>query len=154
MSRGTDRAAHDRADCGRDVVANARGAGQRGRQGQVLLLGVGHQADTTLHLVEILGGAPYRVPKHCTVLRDGCTIRIDYGENDLCGARFALADDWLRARGMQREGVVGHAHARLVRARDVVSVALEHLARDPLVFLHPPGANCAECDEVRALGWE
>ena len=30
--------------------------------GQVLLLGVGHDADTTLHLAELLAGVPYRVP--------------------------------------------------------------------------------------------
>ncbi|HEV2149686.1 MAG TPA: AAC(3)-IV family aminoglycoside N-acetyltransferase [Longimicrobiaceae bacterium] len=118
--------------------------------GQVLLLGVGHDADTTLHLAELLAGVPYRVPKHCTALRDGRPVRVDYLENDHCCERFALADGWLRARGLQAEGRVGHAHARLARARDVVEVALEHLAADPLLFLHPPGAGCAECDAARA----
>jgi aminoglycoside N3'-acetyltransferase len=117
--------------------------------GQVLLLGVGHDADTTLHLAELLAGVPYRVPRYCTVLRDGRPVRIDYGENDHCCARFAFADDWLRERRLQSEGRVGHAHARLARARDVVGVALEHLAHDPLLFLHPPSAGCAECDEAR-----
>jgi aminoglycoside 3-N-acetyltransferase-4 len=117
--------------------------------GQVLLLGVGHDADTTLHLAELLGGVPYRVPKHITVLRDGRPVRVDYGENDHCCARFALADEWLRERGLQSEGRVGHADARLIRARDIVAVALEHLARDPLLFLHPPDARCADCDEAR-----
>jgi aminoglycoside N3'-acetyltransferase len=118
--------------------------------GQVLLLGVGHDADTTLHLAELVAGVPYGVPHHCTVLRDGQPVRIDYLENDHCCMRFALADDWLRARGLQREGTVGHAQARLVRSRDVVAVALEQLARDPLVFLHPPGEGCEECDLARA----
>jgi aminoglycoside 3-N-acetyltransferase len=117
--------------------------------GQVLLLGVGHDTDTTLHLAEILAGVPYRVPKHCTVLQDGRAARIDYLENDHCCQRFALADEWLRAEGLQSEGKVGHAHARLARARDIVRVALERLARDPLLFLHPPSAGCAECDEAR-----
>lgn len=118
--------------------------------GQVLLLGVGHDANTTLHLAELLGGAPYRVPKHCTVRGpDGRITRVAYGENDHCCARFALADDWLRERGLQREGTVGHAHARLVRARDVVAVARAALARDPLVFLHAADDGCAECDEAR-----
>ena len=117
--------------------------------GQVLLLGVGHDADTTLHLAEILAGVPYRLPKHVTALRDGRPVRIDYGENDHCCQRFALADEWLRARGLQAEGRVGHAHARLARARDIVAVAREHLARDPLLFLHPPDARCVECDEAR-----
>ncbi len=117
--------------------------------GQVLLLGVNHDADTMLHLAELLAGVRYRVPRHCTVLRDGRPVRIDYEENDHCCARFALADEWLRARSLQSEGRVGHARARLARARNIVGVALEHLARDPLLFLHPPGAGCAECDEAR-----
>jgi aminoglycoside N3'-acetyltransferase len=117
--------------------------------GQVLLLGVGHDADTTLHLAELLAGVPYRVARHCTVLVDGKPERVDYGENDHCCERFALADDWLRERGLQREGPVGRAHARLARARDIVAVALERLGRDPLVFLHPPAAGCAECDAAR-----
>ena len=117
--------------------------------GQVLLLGVGHEANTTLHLAELLADVPYRVPRHCTILRDGRAVRIDYAENDHCCQRFALVDDWLRARGLQAEGRAGHAHARLARARDIVRVALEHLAEDPLVFLHPPDAACDECDLAR-----
>jgi aminoglycoside N3'-acetyltransferase len=117
--------------------------------GQVLLLGVGHDANSTLHLAELLAGVPYRVPKHCTVLRDGRPVRIDYAENDHCCARFALADDWLRALGRQSEGRVGHAHARLARSRHIVAAAREHLARDPLLFLHPAGIGCSECDTAR-----
>ena len=118
--------------------------------GQVLLLGVGHDADTTLHLAELLGGVPYRVPKHVTVAAPGGRrVRVDYGENDHCCARFALADEWLRARGLQREGRVGNADARLVRAQDVVALAREQLASDPLVFLHAAGSGCDECDDAR-----
>lgn len=46
------------------------------RDGQVLLLGDGHDANTTLHLAEIFAGVPYGVPKYCTVLRDGRPVRI------------------------------------------------------------------------------
>jgi aminoglycoside N3'-acetyltransferase len=120
------------------------------RGGQVLLLGVGHDANTTLHLAELLAGAPYRTPKHCTVAGEGGRpVRVDYAENDHCCERFALADGWLRARGLQREARVGAAHARLAPARDVVAVAAEAIAADPLVFLHPPAAGCAECDAAR-----
>lgn len=119
--------------------------------GQIVLLGVGHDANTTLHLAELLADAPYRVPKYCTVRgEDGRPLRVDYGENDHCCQRFALADGWLRKCALQREGPVGQAHARLVRARDVVAVAGEHLARDPLVFLHAEDARCSECDAARA----
>jgi aminoglycoside N3'-acetyltransferase len=117
--------------------------------GQVLLLGVGHEADTTLHLAELIAGVPYRLPKHCTVLQDGIPVRVDYSENDHCCERFALADGWLRARGLQQEGPVGRAHARLARSSDIVAVALEHLRDNPLVFLHPAARGCAECDAAR-----
>ncbi len=118
--------------------------------GQVLLLGVGHDANTTLHLAEVMAGVPYRIPHHCTVLQDGRRVRVDYEENDHCCERFALADDWLRAKGQQSEGTVGHAHARLFRSRHLVQAALEYLAKDPLLFLHDPSAGCEECDLARA----
>jgi aminoglycoside N3'-acetyltransferase len=86
------------------------------------------------------------VPRYCTVVQDGRAVRIDYLENDHCCEGFALMDGWLRAQGLQAEGRVGQAHARLARARDLVRIALDHLAADPLVFLHPPGAGCDECD--------
>jgi aminoglycoside N3'-acetyltransferase len=118
--------------------------------GQVLLLGVGHDANTTLHLAELLADVPYRVPTYITVLRDGRPVRVDYGENDHCCQRFALADQWLRPPGLQAEGNIGHAHARLARSRDIVRLALRALASDPLLFLHPPTDQCGECDAARA----
>ena len=48
--------------------------------GKILLLGVDHDANTTLHLAELLAGVPYRSPKHITVLRDGEPTWIDYLE--------------------------------------------------------------------------
>jgi aminoglycoside N3'-acetyltransferase len=117
--------------------------------GQVLLLGVGHDANTTLHLAELMAGVPYRTPSYCTVLENGRAVQLHYGENNHCCLRFALADEWLRERGRQSEGRVGHAHARLADSRDIVTVALEQLAADPLLFLHPPEAGCEECLEAR-----
>ena len=117
--------------------------------GLVLLLGVGHDANTTIHLAEILAAVPYGVTKHITIERDGRPVRQEYRENDHCCQRFAFVDDWLRARALQREGPVGHAQARLMRARDVVFVVREHLTSDPLTFLHPVDAGCDECDEAR-----
>ena len=117
--------------------------------GQVLLLGVGHDADTSLHLAELLAKVPYGIPRHCMVMRDGKHVRVDYVENDHCCQRFALADDWLRARGLQVEGPVGHASARLARARDIVGLAVEAMRRQPTIFLHGPEEGCADCDEAR-----
>jgi aminoglycoside N3'-acetyltransferase len=117
--------------------------------GQVLLLGVGHEVNTTLHLAELTVGVPYGVPRHITVLENGLPKRVEYRENDHCCERFALADQWLRAAGLQAEGKVGAAGARLVKSRDIVRVALEALRRDPLLFLHPAHLRCADCDAAR-----
>jgi len=117
--------------------------------GQVLLLGVGHDADTTLHLAECLAEVPYGLAKHITILHHGRPVRVDYRENDHCCARFALADDWLTEHGLQAKGQVGNGQARLFRAGDVVRLALQRLHDDPLLFLHPLAAGCAECTEAR-----
>jgi len=119
------------------------------QDGKVLLLGVGHDANTTLHLAELMADVPYRSSGYCTVLKDGQPMRIDYGENNHCCVRFALADGWLRGDGLQSEGRVGHAQARLMRSRDLVRLALAHLMRDALLFLHRPEERCEECDEAR-----
>ncbi|MGH7467773.1 MAG: AAC(3) family N-acetyltransferase [Longimicrobiales bacterium] len=124
--------------------------------GKVLLLGVDHRANTTLHLAEVFAGVPYGVPKNITVSRAGRPILITYAENDHCCERFALADHWLRERGLQSEGLVGHAHARLARARHIVDVALPRLRQDPLLFLHALGSGCGECDDAHRsiAGWQ
>ena len=86
------------------------------RDGQVLLLGVGHDADTTIHVAEDIAGVRYRLPKHATVLVNGRPKRYEYGETDHCCEKFSLLDSWLGERGRQRRGIVGHGEARLVRA--------------------------------------
>jgi aminoglycoside N3'-acetyltransferase len=119
--------------------------------GQVLLLGVGHDANTTIHLAEALAGVPYNVPKHCTVLKQGRPVRVEYTETDHCCERFALADEWLRERGYQREGPVGHGTTRLAAARDIVTVVRPRLETEPLIFLHDAAYGCAECDAARRV---
>jgi aminoglycoside N3'-acetyltransferase len=117
--------------------------------GQVLLLGVGHDADTTIHLAENMAGVRYRRQAHAMLLQAGRVVRFDYAEVDHCCQRFALVDGWLEARGLQSRGPVGHAPARLARSRDIVGVVTERLRREETLFLHPPGVD-QECDEARA----
>jgi aminoglycoside 3-N-acetyltransferase len=117
--------------------------------GQVLLLGVGHDDNTTIHLAETLANVPYRRRKHVTVLEKGRPVRVEFGEIDHCCQNFTLVDGWLDARGFQHVGQVGHAIARLMKAGDIVAVVTARLAADPLIFLHPPGVDM-ECDEARA----
>jgi aminoglycoside 3-N-acetyltransferase len=117
--------------------------------GQVLLLGVAHSENTTLHVAEAIARVPYSV-SHPTVIEvDDVARTVMVAETDHCCRRFELANDWLRERGLQREGKVGNADARLCNARDVVNVAVEKLAADPLLFLCPRNDGCEECDAAR-----
>lgn len=117
--------------------------------GQVLLLGVGQDSNTTIHLAESLAGVRYRRDKYITLLKDGMPTRFEYREIDHCCQNFSLVDGWLDERGLQRRGNVGHAEARLVHSRDVVGVVTEHLRTNETTFLHPKGFD-EECDDAWA----
>jgi aminoglycoside 3-N-acetyltransferase len=117
--------------------------------GHVLLLGVGHDADTTVHLAETMAGVRYRRSKYVTVLKGAQPTRFHYSEVDHCCQNFNLMDQWLEGEQRQQRGSVGHAEARLARSRDIVQVALGRLRANETVFLHPAGL-CGECDEARA----
>jgi aminoglycoside N3'-acetyltransferase len=117
--------------------------------GQVLLLGVGHGANTTIHLAENMAGVRYRRPKRLTVLRAGRATRYAYSEIDHCCENFDLMDGWLAAEGRQHRGIVGNAEARIMGSHDVVETALGCLRAEETVFLHPRGV-CNQCDEARA----
>lgn len=118
--------------------------------GQVLLLGVGHDANTTAHVAEIRADVPYSTAHPTVVEIDGAARTVAIREPDHCCEGFARLDGPLRARGAQSDGPVGHGRARLVDARAVVDEAGRLLAADPLVFLCPAAAGCADCDAARA----
>lgn len=117
--------------------------------GQVLLLGVDHGSNTTIHLCENLAGVRYRRAKYITVLKDGQPTRFDYREIDHCCQNFALVDGWLDEKQNQRHGRIGNGETRLMRSRDIVNVVTSHLKQDETIFLHPQGVD-EECDDARA----
>jgi aminoglycoside 3-N-acetyltransferase len=118
--------------------------------GQVLLLGVGHDANTMIHLAENLARVRYH-KRYSTAVLDaaGRPARVEYDEVDHCCENFSLMDSWLEPTAQQRRGPVGHALARLANARDLVATALLRIGENERVFLHA-GAECAECSEARA----
>ncbi len=119
------------------------------RDGLVLLLGVGHDADTTVHLAEWLAGVRYRRDKYVTLLENEIPVRLEYREIDHCCQNFNFVDDWLDAQQVQCRGEVGHGETRLVRSRDVVAMVRDQLRANETIFLHPKGVD-EECDDA----WE
>lgn len=118
--------------------------------GLVLLLGVTHGENTTIHVAEAIADVPYSVTHPCVVEEDGVVTTRLVAETDHCCRGFTKVGDWLAERGLERRGIVGHAASRLARSVDVVAVATEHMRADPLVFLCGPAAGCVECDLARA----
>jgi len=117
--------------------------------GQVLLLGVGQDANTTIHSCENMAGVRYRREKYVTVLEDGIPTRFEYREIDHCCQNFALVDGWLDELSLQKRGKIGNADARLFRSREVMNVVVKQLKEKETIFLHPQGID-EECDEARA----
>ncbi len=118
--------------------------------GQVLLLGVTHSECTMLHVAESIASVPYSISHPCVVEIEGEARVVMIPETDHCCIGFRKMDDWLRVRGLQRQGRVGHAEARLADAREIVKLAVRELSADPLVFLCKATAGCEECDAARA----
>jgi aminoglycoside N3'-acetyltransferase len=113
--------------------------------GWILLLGATQQSNTTLHCLEELAKAPYHLQPEAA---DGVVVD-PTGEQHLVRNRFHLwrwkrnflkIDEPLRSEGVLREGKVGNADCRLMRAGDLSEVVLAFLRQDPLYLL---------ADEVR-----
>ena len=117
--------------------------------GQILLLGVGHDANTTIHLAEALAGVRYRRQKSLVIMQTGQPRRYHYGEIDHCCDNFNLVDGWLDLEQGQRRGLVGHGDGRLVSSRSVVATVGARLRADDTAFLHELGVD-VQCDEARA----
>jgi len=116
--------------------------------GQILLLGVDQDANTTIHLSEYLAGVRYRRKKYVTTIKDGRFMKIDYLEIDHCCQNFNLVDNWLEEDHLLMQGNIGNAKARLMNSRDVVRVTTNHIETNETIFLHPVGLD-DECDEAR-----
>ena len=102
----------------------------------MLLLGVDHTANTTIHLGEYMRRARYRRKKYVTLLKEGRLSRFDYTEIDHCCQNFSLVDGWLESEGLQRRGPVGRGgEAGPIERCD--PGGHEKIQQNETVFLHP-----------------
>jgi aminoglycoside 3-N-acetyltransferase len=97
-----------------------------GHAGQVLLLGVGHESNTSLHVAEVGGawGGRNVVEATAPALVDGERRWVQwrdvaYDEDDFAVIGAAFAAD----TGLERVGPAGHGEARLMPQRELVQFA-------------------------------
>jgi aminoglycoside 3-N-acetyltransferase len=121
--------------CGPDSPYGRLAAGG----GYVLLLGVSHSANTTLHHVEELVGVSYHMQPGLVaarVMADGRPRTVHVMLHRYGPARnFGRMEPVYRERGIQRDGRIGRAHVRLLDARRMVEVTRQALVQDPAILL-------------------
>ncbi|GAA3446155.1 aminoglycoside N(3)-acetyltransferase [Planomonospora venezuelensis] len=92
--------------------------------GRVLLLGVGHEKNTSLHLAEARTGLPReRVPNGAPLLIGGERRWVRFTEPAVDDADFAAAGAAFAGTGGVRQGAIGAATALLMSQRDLVGFA-------------------------------
>jgi aminoglycoside 3-N-acetyltransferase len=112
--------------------------------GLVLLLGVGHTANTTAHVGEFHAEAPYLdIPFDPTWPSHG------YERFPGCSRAFGALERPLRERGAIRDGKVGRALAQLLPGSAVIESTVALLRADPAALLCADHA-CYRCSRARA----
>ena len=144
---------HCLAACGQDAAALLQGhetctvSAGRGSpferlvqsDGKILLLGVTHSSDTTLHYLENTGGAP-TVCRECfrpvVIAGDGREIIVPtFPHLPGLRRRYERVETLLLEAGAQTNGPVGQATARLVEAGPMDALVRGQLQRDPLYLI-------------------
>ncbi len=119
----------------------------------VVLLGVGCDANTTIHLAESMLDMPhlYALPDRYPVQRaDGSREWVPIKKTTKCSDGFLKLEPHLEAAGVVRRVRIGEAETQLLRSRDVVRVACALLAGDPAALLCDD-PECVHCPTSRAL---
>ncbi len=103
--------------------------------GYILLLGVGHEANTTLHHVEERVGVDYHVqstPTLCTLRFEGQRAQHHYFLHRWDTPRhFDIVEPLLTERAIQRIAQIGQATVRLVAARAMAECVAQCLRANP-----------------------
>ena len=122
--------------------------------GFILLIGVGHESNTTFHLVEEIVGVPYHMQPGfvaAQVVQEGQSRTIHtmihrYGYQRC----FERMEPVLQERDIQRETVIGQADIRLVEAQSMVTITCQALRQDPNILLAESICHCsaAQCQKA------
>lgn len=102
-------------------------------EGWVLLLGVGHENNTSLHLAEYRADYPGKRLKKCgaPVLIDGCRKWVEFQDIELDETDFKeIGKCFARETGLVRQGRVACATALLMPQRPLVDYAVEWMERN------------------------
>ena len=126
--------------------------------GSVLLIGVGHVANTTVHVGEFHANAAYlEIPfspswphEHVLAMGPNGERKVRYQRFPGCSRAFGLVEHGLRERGAVQDGTVGKALAQRVDAKAIIEETVALLRRDPAALLCTD-PRCYRCSRAREL---
>lgn len=96
------------------------------RDGDVLLLGVGHENNTSLHLAEYRADVPKPIVRHgAPVLEGGERVYVEYEDVETSTEDFSELGDAFEEQVGVSEGTVGVATAKLVDQSALVDFAVD-----------------------------
>jgi aminoglycoside 3-N-acetyltransferase len=121
------------------------------RNGWILLLGVGHTDNLSLHLAEIWANVPY-VHRSTQIDTIGGARTTMLGSPE-CRAGFAKIESLLRQSRILRRGYIGNAESQLMRQQQTVSMAVTMLKGSPSALLCDD-KTCRACTVARRMSAE
>ncbi len=109
-------------------------------QGYILLMGVSHNRNTTMHYVEEIAGVPYHMQKSTALSTithaDGRVEQVPVTLHKYGTARdFTRLEPEMIERGIQVNGMIGDSAIRLIKAREMADLVLARLKEDPEILL-------------------
>lgn len=125
--------------------------------GWVLLLGVGHTQNSTIHVGEIHADVPYKDVPFSPDLALERTVVTPEGERLVpiihppgCSKGFGAIEGNLRLGAAIRDGLVGNSLTQLMRGRNVIDTTFAMLTEEPgaLLCFDP---YCYRCTEARKI---
>ena len=121
--------------------------------GRILLLGVGHTSNSTIHVAEEHAGLPKAPlsepwPRARVRLPDGSVVEHPLDPSPSCGLAFGGAEYVLRREGLIRDGRAAGCRIQIMDGQDVVDHVSALIGQEPKVLLCTNDA-CERCRSNR-----
>lgn len=124
--------------------------------GSILLLGVGHTSNSTMHVAEAYARVPYKDipfnptwPTRIPVTSAGtATLEVEVYDPPGCSRSFGSIEASLRQRAVIKDGAIGKALVQLMPGQAVIDSTVEILQQDAAALLCSDPA-CYRCSQAR-----
>ena len=122
----------------------------RAENGKILLIGVTHKANTSVHLAESVAGIYTHLHYNKawgdwvhTKLPDGTVKKYKQSQFPGCSSDFDVIEDLLIAKDLIKFGKIGNADSRLIDAGGMIAAVSEMVKNQPEILMcSNPGCPC------------